>query len=62
MNEETKIILLVEDNPDDVELTRLAFAECRVANKLEVVRDGQEALDYLFTDDVSARPELILLD
>jgi len=68
MSEGNKIILLVEDNPDDEELTRLAFAESRVANELVVVRDGQEALDYLFSagkySDSSAypRPELILLD
>lgn len=68
MSAGNEIILLVEDNPDDEELTRLAFAESRVANELVVVRDGQEALDYLFaggnyTDrDVCIRPQLILLD
>ena len=68
MNEGNKIILLVEDNPDDEELTRLAFAESRVVNELVVVRDGQEALDYLFSAgkysdrDAYARPQLILLD
>ncbi len=41
-------ILLVEDNPDDVELTRLAFDEAKIANQLAVVGDGAEALDYLF--------------
>lgn len=65
---EKKVILLVEDNPDDEELTRLAFEECRVANKLVVVRDGQEALDYLFLTgayadrDASETPQVILLD
>jgi len=64
----SKVILLVEDNPDDEELTRLAFEECRVANTLVVVRDGQEALDYLFMEgkyserDANAIPQLILLD
>lgn len=63
-----KVILLVEDNPDDEELTRLAFEESRVANKLVVVRDGQEALDYLFATgkyagrDVNEMPQVILLD
>ena len=68
MSKDNKIILLVEDNPDDEELTRLAFAESRVANELVVARNGQEALDYLFVDgkfsgrDVDKRPQLILLD
>ena len=55
-------ILLVEDNPDDVLITRRALAKSRVANELYVVRDGQEALDYLFRgpDDPDApRPDLI---
>jgi two-component system response regulator len=58
-------ILLVEDNPDDEELTRRAFDRSNIANALEVVRDGQEALDYLLgTDEEPAKPApaLILLD
>lgn len=61
-------ILLVEDNPDDVELTRLAFEEAQVANTLTVVRDGAEALDYLFARGRYADrhpqdlPSLVLLD
>jgi len=63
-----KEILLVEDNPDDVELTRLAFDEAKIAYKLVVVGDGAEALDYLFArgaygdrnpDDL---PSIVLLD
>lgn len=63
-----KDILLVEDNPDDVELTRIAFAEANVANRLEVVNDGAEALDYLFARgqyahrDPDDLPSIVLLD
>lgn len=63
-----KEILLVEDNPDDVELTRIAFDEAKVANRLVVVRDGAEALDYLFARGAHAGrnpddlPSIVLLD
>ncbi|MCE7032336.1 response regulator [Lysobacter sp. GX 14042] len=63
-----KDILLVEDNPDDVELTRLAFAEAKIANRLVVVGDGAEALDYLFARGAHAGrdqgdlPSIVLLD
>lgn len=63
-----KEILLVEDNPDDVELTRLAFEQSRIANKLVVVGDGAAALDYLFARgahadrDPSQLPSIVLLD
>ena len=62
------MILLVEDNPDDVELTRRALDESNVANKLVVVRDGVEALQYLFREgayagrDAADLPEVVLLD
>lgn len=62
------VILLVEDNPDDEELTRLAFSKSNIANRLEIVRDGAEALDYLFaTGSFAGRgakdePCLVLLD
>ena len=58
-------ILLVEDNPDDEALTLRAFKRSGVANDIEVVRDGQEALDYLFGNDAveaSPPPSIILLD
>lgn len=60
-------ILLVEDNPHDEELTLEAFAECRLANEVAVVRDGQQALDYLlhqgdYKDRQCGNPAVILLD
>jgi CheY-like chemotaxis protein len=63
-----KDILLVEDNPDDVELTRLALEEANVANRLVVVADGAEALDYLFARGQHTQrnpaelPSIVLLD
>jgi CheY-like chemotaxis protein len=61
-------ILLVEDNPSDLELTLHALRTNNLANRIEVARDGEEALDFLFcTGKHSARnpnqmPKLILLD
>jgi CheY-like chemotaxis protein len=61
-------ILLVEDNPDDVELTLQGFKKSRFANQVHVVRDGAEALDFLFCrNDYAVRramenPQLVLLD
>lgn len=62
-----KTILLVEDNDDDVELARAAFARCGVPLELAVVEDGAAALDYLFCrSEHAARPpeppDLVLLD
>lgn len=60
-------ILLVEDNPDDEELTLLAFRQSSVPSRIIVARDGVEALDYLLGSDDAQReskamPVLILLD
>jgi chemotaxis family two-component system response regulator Rcp1 len=58
-------ILLVEDNPGDVRLTREALKESKVSNKLYVVKDGAEAMEYLDkkgTYRKAVRPDLILLD
>ena len=63
-----KIILLVEDNPDDELLTLRALKQGNVVNKVVVMRDGVEALDYLFgagsheSRDVSDLPQVVLLD
>jgi two-component system response regulator len=59
-----KVILLVEDNPDDEELTRLALQESRLLNELVVARDGEEALEYLFDTKGkgNALLHLVLLD
>lgn len=61
-------ILLVEDNPDDVELTLRAFSRAHVSNDVTVATDGVEALEYLFAEgryadrDVDHMPDLVLLD
>ncbi|MDR7194470.1 response regulator [Luteimonas terrae] len=61
-------ILLIEDNPDDAELTRIAFAEAAIDGQLVVVGDGAEALDYLFAQgtyaqrDAADLPSIVLLD
>lgn len=61
-------ILLVEDNEDDIELTRLAFDQNRIANRLDVVKNGEQALSYLFGRDEYEHkmneplPAVVLLD
>lgn len=61
-------ILLVEDNPDDVEMTIRAFKSANVANPLQVVRDGAEAIDFLFCTGAYLErkseplPHVVLLD
>jgi two-component system response regulator len=63
-----KIILLVEDNPDDEALTLRAFKRCNIINDVVVARDGVEALDYLFGTgqyagrDVTDLPAVVMLD
>lgn len=62
------VILLVEDNDDHAELVKRNFYSHRIANHIYHVKDGEEALDYLFrrgsycSEDDSPRPNLILLD
>jgi CheY-like chemotaxis protein len=67
MKKNHSYILLVEDNPDDIELTVLAFNKNKIANDIKVVEDGQEAIDFLMGDhpdgvQKNGYPELILLD
>lgn len=68
MNTDSVEILLVEDNPNDVELTLHAFKKNNLTNTVHVVRDGAEALDYLFGEgqyasrDINHTPKVILLD
>lgn len=63
-----KLILLVEDNPDDEELTLRALKQAKIANDIVVARDGRQALDYLFGEgeysarDAGRKPALVLLD
>jgi two-component system, response regulator len=63
-----QVIFLVEDNPDDEELALLALKKNHILNKIVVVRDGEEALNYLFGlgsytgRNVSQQPQVILLD
>src|SRR5258706_14601242 len=65
---DNKVILLVEDNPRDEILTMRALQKSKIANDVIVVRDGVEALDYLFGTgthagrDTTALPQLVLLD
>ena len=61
-------ILLVEDDPEDLDLTTRALHEEHVCNRIQVARDGEEALDYLFCRgphserDPNCHPKLVLLD
>jgi CheY-like chemotaxis protein len=62
-----KPILLVEDNPNDLELTLVALDKSQLANEVIIARDGQEAIDYLLSEGnwagrVPGNPAVILLD
>ena len=62
---ETIVVLLVEDSPTDADLTREAFRETRVPVDLRIVKDGDEALDFLHgrpPHEDAPRPDVILLD
>jgi two-component system, response regulator len=65
---ENKVILLVEDNPDDEALTLRALQKNNIRNEVVVARDGSEAIDYLFGTgvhagrDLNVMPQIILLD
>jgi two-component system, response regulator len=67
VNHDIVEILLVEDNPNDLELTLHALKQHRLANNIQVARDGVEALDFIFrrgefVDRPEGNPKLILLD
>lgn len=65
MNEDLSHVLLVEDNADDAELTIRGLRRANLQNPVDVARDGQEALEYLFGPDVQPRtrvPAVVLLD
>lgn len=61
-------ILLVEDNPQDLQLTQRALQRAHLANRIHVARDGEEALDFLFAEgaylgrDITNTPKVVLLD
>ncbi|HEX5170902.1 MAG TPA: response regulator [Cyclobacteriaceae bacterium] len=55
-------ILLIEDNPDDAELTIRALKKQNLANHLLHLQDGEDALNFLFSDNLANVPKLILLD
>jgi two-component system response regulator len=64
----SRLILLVEDNPDDAELTKRAFEESKILSQIVVAPDGEQALNYLFATgsyldrDPRVMPDVVLLD
>lgn len=64
----SKYILLVEDNKDDEDLTLRALRKGNISNEIVVVRDGAEAIEYLFAEgayagrDINQKPQVVLLD
>ncbi len=61
MNDHLRPILLIEDNPMDVDLTLRAFQRRRITNPVEVLRDGQEALDWISRQGPESVPPLVIL-
>jgi CheY-like chemotaxis protein len=61
MNDHLRPILLIEDNPMDVDLTLRAFQRRRITNPVEVLRDGQEALDWISRQGPDSVPPLVIL-
>jgi two-component system response regulator len=61
-NQNAVEILLVEDNPEDAELTIRALKKFKLANNLLHLQDGEEALNFLFSSNSSSIPKIILLD
>jgi len=65
---ETKEILYIEDNASDIELTLRALKKHNVANSIQIIKDGEEALEYIFATgryaerDITEKPKIILLD
>jgi two-component system response regulator len=59
---ESKVILLIEDNPSDVDLTRRALERSRISNELVVAEDGEAALKYLWREGPCELPAIALLD
>lgn len=64
----TKEILYIEDNTSDIELTLRALKKHNVANSIQIIKDGEEALEYIFATgryverDITEKPKIILLD